>query len=95
MVVVMLGPEKLLEKVRVGVEGMELATEDSVEDTTVLLQVGVEETEVVVEVGGGKTAPILRGRGRVGLAALPTGIPTPGKTGAEEAAGTAAAALAA
>ena len=75
LALVMMGRE-MLEKVMVGVDGMELATEDSVEDTAVV--VGVKQTGAVVLLSGGKTAPLLRGRGRVGLAALPTGIPTPG-----------------
>ena len=79
LALVMMGRE-MLEKVMVGVDGMELATEDSVEDTAVVV-VGVEQTGAVVLLSGGKTAPLLRGRGRVGLAALPTGIPTPGNLG--------------
>ena len=71
LALVMMGRE-MLEKVMVGVDGMELAIEDSAEDTAVV---------VVVLISGGKTAPLLRGRGRVGLAALPTGIPTPGNLG--------------
>ena len=91
MVVVMLGPEKLLEKVRVGVEGMELATEDSVEDTTVLLQVN----------GGScrgwwrENRSYSKGKRESRLGCSSNRYSNPGKTGAEEAAGTAAAALAA
>ena len=80
MVMVTTVGSELLEKVMVGVEGMKLATEDSVEDTAVGI-FGAEQTEAVAEGCGGKTAPFLRGRGRVGLATLPTGNPTPGKLG--------------
>ena len=69
---------QLLVKVMMGVEGKKLATDDSVEDTAEEM-IGVGLTGSVAEKNGGKTAPFLRGRGRVGLGALPTGNPTPGK----------------
>ena len=83
--VVMLG---LQVKVMVAVDGKKLVTEDRVEDTAEVM-IGVEETGSVAEENGGKTAPFLRETGREGLAALPTGNPTPGKL-AGSAAGAAA-----
>ena len=62
----------------VRVEGKKHPTVDSVEDRAEVI-IGVEQTRSFAEENGGKTAPFLRGRGRVGLAALSTGNPTQGK----------------
>ena len=56
-----------------------------------LIKVSVEDVEKVVvsvehtAVEGGKTDPFKRGRGRTGLGAVPTILPTPGKVSAAEA----------
>ena len=49
--------------------------------TLVVVEVGMVEAGGSVETnggGGGETAPFSRGIGRLGLAALPTVLPTPG-----------------
>ena len=69
---------------------MDLTTE-----ADVVAAVVVEGVKVVE---GGKTSPLLRGRGRTGLEAVPTNFPCPGKEmveAADEAAAVGAAAAAA
>ena len=60
-------------EVEATVGGVEVVVVDGVE---------VGRVEHSVEVGGkGKVAPLQRGIGRTGLAAVPTGNPWPGKVG--------------
>ena len=66
-----------------GVMGMVLSgmvTEDSV-DVTAVLGDDLGQAKVEVVETGGKTTPFCKGRGKVGLGAVPTTFPFPGKTG--------------
>ena len=69
---------------------------DSLDVNDVLVD-GMDQAKVVVveKIGGGKTAPFCKGMGRVGLGAVPTTFPFPGKTGAVAAVAADAAAFAA